>query len=351
MESWPEPVVRVQSLAESGIKQIPERYIKPVAHRYRAFKNKKMNIPVINLENAFSEDEGVREETLQSISKASREWGFFQIVNHGVRPELLKSIRQVWRDFFNLPLESKQLYANSPCTYEGYGSRLGVEKGAILDWSDYFFLNSIPSQNNCPSSCRGLVAEYGEQLVQLGGKLMRIFSNDLGLDENHLLKAFGGDDDDIGACLRVNFYPKCPQPDLTLGLSPHSDPGGITILLPDHEVSGLQVRVPGEGEDNWLTVKPLPNAFIINIGDQMQVLTNSIYKSVEHRVIVNSKKDRLSLAMFYNPRSDLIIQPCQQFVTKETPALYQPMTFHNYRTYIRTKGPSAKKLLQSFISH
>ena len=70
----------------------------------------------------------------------------------------------------------------------------------------------------------------------------------------------------------LNFYPKCPQPDLALGLSSHSDPGGLTILLPDDYVSGLQVR---RGED-WITVKPFPNAFIINIGDQIQVLYLSL---------------------------------------------------------------------------
>lgn len=78
-------------------------------------------------------------------------------------------------------------------------------------------------------------------------------------------RCFGGED--IGACLRVNFYPKCPQPDLTLGLSSHSDPGGLTLLLPDENVPGLQVR---RGE-SWVTVDPVPDAFIVNIGDQMQV--------------------------------------------------------------------------------
>lgn len=119
---------------------------------------------------------------------------------------------------------------------------------------------------NYPVDCRELVAEYGSEVVKLGGKVMKVFSMNLGLEENYLQDAFGGDDN-IGACLRVNFYPKCPQPDLTLGLSPHSDPGGMTILLPDENVAGLQVRKGG----SWVTVKPVSNAFIINIGDQIQV--------------------------------------------------------------------------------
>jgi isopenicillin N synthase-like dioxygenase len=94
---------------------------------------------------------------------------------------------------------------------------------------------------------------------------MKVLSINLGLGEEQLQNAFGGEN--IGACLRVNFYPKCPQPDLTLGLSSHSDPGGMTLLLPDSNVPGLQVRKDG----NWITVKPVPHAFIVNIGDQIQV--------------------------------------------------------------------------------
>lgn len=90
-------------------------------------------------------------------------------------------------------------------------------------------------------------------------------SINLELKEDYLQNAFGGDE--MGACLRANFYPKCPQPELTLGLSSHSDPGAITILLPDPDVAGLQVRKGGK----WITVKPFPNAFIVNVGDQIQV--------------------------------------------------------------------------------
>lgn len=161
-QDWPEPVVRVQSLSDSGISRIPDRYIKPVRDRPltgQAFPGD-ANIPIIDLGGLVGQEED-RASILARVSEACQEWGFFQVVNHGVSPELMDEARDVWREFFHLPMKLKQAYANSPKTYEGYGSRLGIEKGAILDWSDYYFLNYLPpclrdydKWPAVPSSCR-----------------------------------------------------------------------------------------------------------------------------------------------------------------------------------------------------
>jgi len=68
--------------------------------------------------------------------------------------------------------------------------------------------------------------------------------------------------------MRINYYPPCPQPEKVIGLTPHSDGVGLTILLQVSEVEGLQVRKDGM----WIPVKPLPNAFILNIGDMLEVI-------------------------------------------------------------------------------
>ena len=77
------------------------------------------------------------------------------------------------------------------------------------------------------------------------------------------------------------------------------------------------------------------------------MLSNAIYKSVEHRVIVNSVKDRVSLALFYNPKSDLLIEPAKELVSEDRPALYNPMTYDEYRLYMRMKGPCGKAQVES----
>ncbi|KAJ8769424.1 hypothetical protein K2173_002914 [Erythroxylum novogranatense] len=353
LQDWPEPIVRVQSLSNSGISKIPDRYVKPPLERpsINPF-SVDGNIPIIDLEGLSGEDENFRANILNQVSVACREWGFFQVLKHGVSPQLMDRAREVWREFFHLPMEAKQLYANSPKTYEGYGSRLGVEKGAILDWSDYYFLHYLPctlkDYNKWPAlpvNCREVMDEYGKQVVELCGRLMKVLSINLGLPEDRLQNAFGGEN--IGACLRVNFYPKCPQPDVALGLSSHSDPGGLTLLLPDDHVTGLQVRK----DDNWITVKPASHAFIVNIGDQIQVLSNAIYRSVEHRVTVNPVEERVSLAFFYNPKSDIPIAPIEELVSPTRPALYTPMTFDEYRLFMRMRGPRGKLQVESRKSH
>lgn len=163
LQSWPEPAVRVQSLSDSGINAIPESYIRPIHDRPSSLDipPTQENIPIINLADLSSDNPTLRKTTMNLISDACREWGFFQVINHGVSHHLMAETRRMWREFFHCPLDMKQEYANSPATYEGYGSRLGVEKGAKLDWGDYFFLHFLPPSMrderkwpDQPSSCR-----------------------------------------------------------------------------------------------------------------------------------------------------------------------------------------------------
>ncbi|KAF2319114.1 hypothetical protein GH714_013407 [Hevea brasiliensis] len=329
LQDWPEPIVRVQSLSESCLDEVPNRYIKPPLERPSIKSSSSsssfasdddVNIPIVDLGGLYGKDDTLRASILGEISIACHDWGFFQVINHGIKPELLDRGREIWREFFHLPMEEKQ--------------NMQILQRPMKDYNKWPAL---------PSNCREVIDEYGRQVVELCGRLMKVLSINLGLGERRLQDAFGGEN--IGACLRVNFYPKCPQPELTLGLSSHSDPGGMTLLLPDDQVTGLQVR---RGND-WITVKPAPHAFIVNIGDQIQVLSNAIYRSVEHRVIVNSAKERVSLAFFYNPKG-IPIEPLKELVTPERPSLYQAMTFDEYRLFIRTRGPKGKSQVESLKS-
>ncbi|KAI0531242.1 hypothetical protein KFK09_000795 [Dendrobium nobile] len=349
-QQWLDPIVRVQTLSESGLNFIPNNYIKPFVDRPDSDNAvDDINLPVIDIGGLVNGSIESSEMTMLAISNACKEWGFFQVVNHGVSGELIRKMKDMWREFFHLPMEEKTTYANLPTTFEGYGSRLGVKRDAILDWGDYFFLQLFPesvrSHDKWPKvptpSLSAITEEYSKALMNLCKLLTQVLSLNLGLDKSFIWKAFG--EEEIGSCMRVNYYPKCPQPGLTLGLSAHSDPGGLTVLMPDYRVKGLQVRK----NDEWITVKPVADAFIVNVGDQIQVLSNAIYKSVEHRVTVNSAEERLSVAFFYNPRGDLPIGPAQELVNPVRPALYKPVTFNEYRLYMRKEGPSGKSQIET----
>lgn len=66
-----------------------------------------------------------------------------------------------------------------------------------------------------------------------------------------------------------------------------------------------------------------------------------------HRVIANSKDERLSIAFFYNPEGDVAIGPARELLTPQLPPLYPCITFNEYRMYVRKRGPSGKSQMKS----
>lgn len=113
---------------------------------------------------------------------------------------------------------------------------------------------------------RDTVSNYCKQVRELGFRLQELIAESLGLEKDHIKDVLG----EQGQHMAVNYYPPCPQPDLTYGLPGHTDPNALTILLQDLQVSGLQVLKDGK----WMAIKPHPKAFVINIGDQLQVTSS-----------------------------------------------------------------------------
>ena len=99
-------------------------------------------------------------------------------------------------------------------------------------------------------------------------KILNLMAKALRMEHNDMIELF----EEGMQVMRMNYYPPCPQPELVIGLNPHSDATGLTILLQLNEMEGLQIRKDGM----WVPVKPLPDAFIVNIGDILEVIAECL---------------------------------------------------------------------------
>lgn len=167
---------------------------------------------------------------------------------------------------------------------------------------------------------RETMAEYRSELKKLAEKVMEVMDENLGLPKGYIKKAFNrGDGDEAFFGTKVSHYPPCPHPELVNGLRAHTDAGGVILLFQDDKVGGLQILKDG----HWIDVQPLPNAIVINTGDQIEVLSNGRYKSVWHRVLVGTSGTRRSIASFYNPSLKATIAPAPELVDKPNQVLDQ----------------------------
>lgn len=165
--------------------------------------------------------------------------------------------------------------------------------------------------------------EFALKLEKLAEELLDLLCENLGLEKGYLKKAFHGTRGPTFGT-KVSNYPPCPKPDKIKGLRAHTDAGGIILLFQDAQVSGLQLLKDGQ----WVDVPPVRHSIVINLGDQLEVITNGKYKSVEHRVIAQTNGARMSIASFYNPGSDAIIHPAPALV--ENKQLYPKFVFEDY---------------------
>ena len=136
--------------------------------------------------------------------------------------------------------------------------------------------------------------------------------------------------------INLNFYPRCPNPELTVGVGRHSDISTLTVLLQD-DIGGLYVRKIG-GED-WIHVQPISGSLVINIVDALQIMSNGRYKSTEHRVAANERKDRVSIPLSVNPRPTDVIGPWAEVLENGDKPIYKSILYLVYAKHFCKKSP------------
>ncbi|GMN41463.1 hypothetical protein TIFTF001_010679 [Ficus carica] len=140
----------------------------------------------------------------------------------------------------------------------------------------------------------------------------------MGMDSNGLKRLHG----DMKQYI-MNYYPPCSRPDLVLGVSPHSEGGSLTVLLQDNDITGLQIKYKG----SWIPVKPIPNALVVNMGDL--AWSNVLYRSIEHRAVMNAKRTRMSIATFLFADDEAEIGPVES-MTCDRRRIYRKVKHLDY---------------------
>ncbi|XP_059439770.1 protein SRG1-like [Corylus avellana] len=347
------PVPCVQELAKETTATVPSRYVRSdqdtpnISYSTACLPQ----VPVIDMQKLFSPE--FMDSELEKLHHASKEWGFFQsfqvkvgnvlqLINHGVSTSLLEKIKLDIQEFFKLPMEEKKKYWQKPGELEGFGQAFVVSDEQKLDWGDMFALVTLPTHSVAPKLplpfSENLEA-YSAELQNLAMKILELMAKALRMENNEMNNLF----EDGWQTIRMNYYPPCPQLELVIGLNTHSDTVGLTILLQLNEMEGLQIRKDGM----WIPVIPLPNAFVVNIGDILEIVTNGIYRSIEHRATVNSAKERLSMATFYNPKVEVDLGPAPSFITPESPALFQRIGVAEYFKRLSTHKLDGKAYIDA----
>nr|AAB70883.1 1-aminocyclopropane-1-carboxylate oxidase [Pelargonium x hortorum] len=281
------------------------------------------NFPVIDMEMLNGEE---RSAAMNMIKDACENWGFFEIKNHGISHELMDKVERLTKEHYAKFMEQrfKEMVASKG---------LDATQSEIddLDWESTFFLRHLPTSNiseipDLEHDYRLAMKEFAERLEKLAEELLDLLCENLGLEKGYLKKAFYGSKGPTFGT-KVSNYPPCPKPELIKGLRAHTDAGGLILLFQDDKVSGLQLLKDGR----WIDVPPMRHSIVINLGDQLEVITNGKYKSVMHRVIAQTDGNRMSLASFYNPGSDAVIYPAPALIEEENQnPIYPKFVFEDY---------------------
>ncbi|XP_020215847.1 gibberellin 20 oxidase 3 [Cajanus cajan] len=351
----PPPSTEVSSFDFKLLNNVPKQFVWSSKDLLKS-SSEKLNAPLIDLK-AIKGDEVAMANAAKLVREACMKHGFFEVTNHGVDHDLIIAAHREYDSIFKLPLE-KKLSGKSKLNTWGYSSGHAERFSSSLPWKETFtypyhyvhesdseIVDFFKSMLGDEFEQAGLVNQkYCEAMKEVSMKIMELLAISLGADPSYFQRFF----EDGVAIMRSNHYPSCQNPSITLGVGPHCDPTSLTILHQD-QVPGLEVYV----DDKWLPVPPrpeIPDALIINIGDTLEALTNGVYKSVLHRVLVNDKVDRKSLAFFLNPRADKTLIPPQNLFENGEKRNFPDFTWAQLYEFTQKRHRADSDTLPLFVS-
>ena len=282
-------------------------------------------VPVIDI------NELQHPKTLSQLDEACREWGFFQVINHGIPQRAIDSLFEQTRAFFALPLDTKRKISRTRDNLWGFYDRELTKN--VVDLKQVFDFGPSDGKAIRPQwpagmpEFRNATHGYYRHCERLAYRLLAAISTNLGMSPGYLSRDFGAGHTSF---LRLNYYPVALTPPSAnggqLGVGQHTDAGALTLLLQD-EQPGLQVF----RNNDWHLVEPRRDALVINIGDIVQVWSNDQYVAALHRVIASAEKERFSIPFFLSPDYRANYAPVPTMITDEQPARYKPINWGEFR--------------------
>ena len=272
-----------------------------------------MGLPIIDLSTAASDPV----EFESALLDATHRVGFFYLVGHGVPQQQIDEILVLARRFFALPAAAKDEISQlkSP-QFRGY-SRLGGEfTNSEIDWREQIDIGpereviddaegywNLQGPNLWPSALpelRPAFEKWDAALSEVGLRLLRHWAHALTGARDIFDDAFAAAP---ATLIKVVRY---PGTDTTAqGVGAHKDSGVLTLLLVEPGSAGLQVE---SGPDEWIDAPPLDGAFIVNIGELLEVATGGFLRATRHRVLAPAPgTDRISIPYFLNPALDATV--------------------------------------------
>ena len=294
--------------------------------------------------------------THQAIDAACRDWGFFQVENHGIDAETTAALRRQMRAFFALPIMAKHAIMRTAENPWGFYDREQTQR--TQDWKQIFDYGPPDGGAIAPQLPRDLpgfehaITRFYAACDALALELVDVIARNLGMAPGALASSFRPHHTSF---LRLNYYPPCPAPvrptglgavrDGFLGVNQHTDSGALTLLLQDDQ-PGLEVF----HEHEWHLVEPRRDALVVNIGDIVQVWSNTQYKAALHRGLASADADRFSAPFFFNPAYSTEYAPLPSTVDAQHPPRYRPIHWGRFRAR-RAAGDYADHGEYHSISH
>ena len=275
-----------------------------------------MSIPILDLTPLF---EGDTDALARDFLRAYGETGFAYITGHGIAPSLIEDVFEASRQFHALPQSEKMKIALDR-NHRGFiAMDTSTDVNSTLaevtkpNRSESFmmmredatetagFLSGPNQWPNLPDF-RATLEAYNAAMCRLAHQLIRLAAQCLGEGPDALTQHF----QPPTTWLRLLYYPSTDPAETDLyGSAPHTDFGALTILAQD-PVGGLQVQTPA---GQWIDAPPMEGAFVVNVGDMLNLWSGGRLRSTPHRVINASGRARYSVPFFYDPNVNATITP------------------------------------------